>query len=242
MSARIIPRGSSLIVVTIGEMINVVLRASLSNSIIPGARANDSWQLRAARGKFPPGTFQGRKDTPMANRERGFSFVELFVVSAIVVLIIIAIPMVQNVSQDYRIVSDARGIAAQLALARMRAAAEFTRAEVNFDTSNNTYQVEVWNKSTGAFVAEGGAQYLSQGDVFGYGTLTAAAAGQSPMAQTTQITFNSRGFPVTSTGALTSNDVIYFYNSYGSYGAVSVSIAGEPEVWRYNGSAWVQQW
>jgi len=179
----------------------------------------------------------------MVNGERGFSFLELMVAVAVtLVILIVALPTVQNFTQDYRIVSDARGIAAQLALARMRAASEFTRAEVNINTSSNTYQVEVWSKTTEAFVAEGGAQGLSQGDVFGYGALTTAAGGQSPMAQTTQIIFNSRGFPVTSTGVVTANDVVYFTNSYGSYGAVSVSVAGEPQVWRYNGSAWVQQW
>jgi prepilin-type N-terminal cleavage/methylation domain-containing protein len=184
---------------------------------------------------------------PLAGATRsggpGFSLTELMIVVGIILIIIaIALPRINNITESYRLTSDARGIAAQLHLARMRAASDFTRAEVNFNTTGNTYQVEVWSKAANAFVAEGGAQPLSQGDVFGYGALATPAGSQSTIAQTAQIIFNSRGFSVNSSGTVTANSVIYFMNSFGSYGAVAVSVAGEPTAWSYKNGSWVAQW
>jgi len=168
---------------------------------------------------------------------------ELMIVTGILLILFsIAIPSIQGVLQSYRLSGDARGIAAQIHLARMRAASGFTKAEVNFDTTANTYQVNVWSKAASAYQAEGGAQLLSHGDVFGYGSLTTPAGGQTAIAQTTQIIFNSRGFSVDGSGNVTGNSVVYFTNNSGSYGAVAVSPAGQPTVWNYRGNAWVQQW
>jgi Tfp pilus assembly protein FimT len=163
----------------------------------------------------------------------------LIVVGISIIILAFAITPIRGVLQSYRLSGDARGIAAQLALARMRAASNFTKAEVNIDTTAQTYEVEVWSKSAAAYQPEGGAQPLSQGDVFGYGSLTTPAGGQSSIAQTTQIIFNSRGMCVDGAGNVTANDAIYFTNKSGTYFAVTVSVAGRPSVWKYIGSAWV---
>ncbi|HEV2234562.1 MAG TPA: prepilin-type N-terminal cleavage/methylation domain-containing protein [Terriglobia bacterium] len=115
-----------------------------------------------------------------ASRTKGFSMIELIVVIAIIMIMAAAaVLMMGPTLQNYRLTGDARSIASSLALARMRAAAQFTRAEVCFDftggncsptSAPNTYQVEVWNKATPTccFVPEAGTapQALSQGNIF----------------------------------------------------------------------------
>jgi prepilin-type N-terminal cleavage/methylation domain-containing protein len=180
---------------------------------------------------------------PMTRKSQGFSIPELMIVVGISTIILsVALPSVTNFTKAYRLTSDLRGIAAQIHLARMRSASDFTKAEVYFDTTNSTYQVRVWSQTAGTWVAEGGAQPLSQGMAFGYGSLTTSAGGQATIAQTTQIIFNSRGFSVDGSGSPTGNSVVYFTNNSGAYGAVSVSVAGEPTAWKYSASAWVPQW
>jgi hypothetical protein len=43
---------------------------------------------------------------------------------------------------------DARAIASQVALARVRAAADFTQAQINFNLANGTYQLQRWDAAT----------------------------------------------------------------------------------------------
>jgi len=160
----------------------------------------------------------------------------------VIVLAGIAIPNVLSVAQDVRMTNDIRNISAQIFLARMRAAAAGARSRVNFNTTANTYQIEVLppqdNGST--WTIYGGTINLETGDTFGYGSITTPAGQQSPIAQTTPIYFNSRGMATDSSGNATANSAIYFTNIQGQYAAIAVSIAGQPTSYTYNGSAWVQ--
>lgn len=159
-----------------------------------------------------------------ANRTKGFTMIELIIVVAIIMIMMaMAVLIVGPTLQTYRLTGDARGIAGSLALARMRAASDFTRAEVCFDftggnctatSAPNTYQVEVWNKGLGAFQPElaSAPQSLSNGDIFvpkcpaancfpgGMPPLGGQAAigqgtggGPGPPINSIQIIFNSRG-------------------------------------------------
>jgi len=177
---------------------------------------------------------------PVTRTHRGFSTPELMIVLGIALIVLsIALPAVETAIQSYRLLGDARGIAAQLSLARMRAASNFTKTEVFFDTVAQTYQVQVWKKSADAYLPEGGAQPLSEGDVFGYGSLTIPAGGQSSIEQTTPIFFNSRGVVTDASGNATGNSAVYIMNSQGAYCAVTASVAGQPMVWKFKNSAWV---
>jgi len=171
--------------------------------------------------------------------------VELLVVVAILLIVsAIVIPYMATTLQNYRVVGDARGIAAELALARMRAASNFTKARLNFNLTANTYQLEVWNKAAnggaGAYQTEGGVRALSQTVSFGFGTLTAPAGAQSVIAQPSpsQITFDSRGFSENSTGTPIGTAAIYMRNTRGVTCAVTVGLAGQATAWEYNGSSW----
>jgi Tfp pilus assembly protein FimT len=168
-----------------------------------------------------------------------FTLLEAIVVVAIIlVLAAIAIPLMQAALLNYRTVGDARSIASQLGLARMRAASNFTRARLNFNLTANTYQLEVWDKASNAYQVERGVQALSQGVTFGFGNITTPAGSQSTIAQTTPITFNSRGISVDSSGNPTANGAIYITNGHGLCLAVTASVTGQTKAWQWNGTTW----
>ena len=202
-----------------------------------------------------------------ASRTKGFSMIELIIVIAIIMIMAAAaIPLLGPTLQNYRLRGDARNIASLLALARIRAASDFTRAEVCFDFAGgictptsqpNTYQVELWNKTTNAFAPEPGTfpQALSKGDFFPANSVLTAqgippTGGQTTIGQGTgvpgppvasvQIIFNSRGIaidPVTLNPVGT--DAIYISNTT-AYCAVTASLAGQTATWRYVSNAWSQ--
>jgi Tfp pilus assembly protein FimT len=199
----------------------------------------------------------------------------MMVVLIIIVVTAIAIPSMTGLTRLFRIASDARSIAAQLNTARMRAAADFSHGRLYMDLAHNTYQLQVWNKSSSCWVANtdptntcitytssapsGEVTNLSTGMSFGYGSLTTGptsatstiaqapacttgVAGSSPgstNSNTACIEYGSRTYPVDSTNKLISSDAIYITNG-DAYAAIAVPISGQPQTFRYSGSAWVQ--
>jgi hypothetical protein len=129
-----------------------------------------------------------------------------------------------------------------LALARMSAASDFTTARLNFNLTANTYQLEIWSKTAGAYQVEGGVRSLSQNVTFGFGTVTTPVGGQATIAQPSpsQITFNSRGYSVDGSGNPIGTAVIYLQNTRGVVWAVTTSLAGQATARVYNGAAWKQ--
>ena len=179
---------------------------------------------------------------------RGFSMVELMIVVVLILLLAgIAIPTFLTIQRNLRVSGDSRGIADQIALAKMRAASAFTRARVYADLAANTYHIERWQK-TGAprWVTEGGIQNLSRGVRMGFGALgaappnTQATLAQAPacrdsagvaIANTACVLFNSRGIPIDAAGAPTANDAIYITDGNFVYGT-TISAMGLSSAWR----------
>jgi len=179
--------------------------------------------------------------SPAAVASRGYSLVELVIAVLITIAIAgMAIPKVASVTQSVRMGNDIRSISAQVFLARMRAASAGAKSRLNFNTTANTYKIEVYNSSSSTWAIYGGTINLATGDTFGFGSITAPAGQQTSIAQTTPIYFNSRGMATDSSGNATANSAIYFTNSRGQYAAIAVSIAGQPTSYTYTGSAWVQ--
>ncbi len=180
-------------------------------------------------------------------RQAGFSLIELvFVVLIILVLVGIALPSVANMAKTYRLTGDARSIAAELNLVRIRAASLGTRTRLNVNLVANTYQVEYWNKTAliPAWVLEGGVMNLSQGNSFGFGTLGTPAGNQTPIAQgyPTEtgcgcVYFNSRGIVTDANGAVMANSALYITNGK-QYSAVALSIAGQTTSYIWSGAGW----
>jgi len=178
--------------------------------------------------------------------ENGFSLIELAIVVTIILLILsLALPSVLSSMRAFRASADARSIAAQLALAKMRAANRFTQARLNCDTATNSCRVETCTSKSAStcntFTAEGETINLSQGSSFSFGTITTPAGSQTSIQNSTQVLFNSRSVPVDSTGAVTGNYAVYVTNQSGNQFAVTVYASGRVAVWRYGGGAWHSQ-
>ena len=84
---------------------------------------------------------------PQKHREAGFTFLELIIVVAMGLVVAgFAIPTYQRTMLNYRLQGDTRAINGEIQLAKMRAAANFTRARLRFFTGGS-YQTEVWCKA-----------------------------------------------------------------------------------------------
>jgi len=184
---------------------------------------------------------------------RGFSLIEMSVVTVVTLIVIgVSIPTLASVVRNYRATGDGNSISSQLVQTRMRAAAGSTRARLRFGLAAKTYQIEVFDKTTGQFQAEGGVFGLSGNNVYGFGDIPAPAGTQAtigqaaactdangnPIAQTACILFNSRSIPVDSSGAVTSNAAIYLTDGSGGYFSITVSPSGRLSSWRYTGPSW----
>jgi Tfp pilus assembly protein FimT len=183
---------------------------------------------------FPGGRAAG------SSGARGFTLVEMTVAlgMSFVMFSFAVLPLRQTV-QGYRLAADARALSSQLGLARMRAAAEFTQAQLSIDLTGGTLQINVYDKTSGQFETIGGVFPLSQGDSFSFGSVAVPAGGLATLEQTPTITFNSRGVPIDAAGAPTSNSSLYLTDNNGSYWAVTVSAAGQIGVWQYSNGAWI---
>lgn len=162
-----------------------------------------------------------------ARAQRGFSMIELMIVVALgSILAVLAIPGYQAMSRYLRISGDMRNINGLVAQAKMRAAADFTRARAYADLNAGTYHLEVWNKNgnggagcwqtdgdvnNACTVAGSPVQNLSIG--VSYGTAGVSSGSPNPQTSIAQaakcdngagglientacIVFNSRGIPV----------------------------------------------
>jgi len=158
------------------------------------------------------------------------------------ILTVVGLPSLTNTLGVYRIAGDAKNIAGSLAQAKMRAGATFSREQIQMDTTNKRIQFYQRLNAGASWVAEGGPRYLSSGVSFGYGTITAPAGGQSAISQSTAVTFNSRGIPIDdSTGQPKTDYAIYVKDGSGRYYAITVSLSGRSQIWKYSGTAWVAQ-
>lgn len=188
----------------------------------------------------------------MFDREDGFSLLEILLVLAIMgVLAAMAVPMSGNAVRYVRISGDARDISNALAVTKMRAAAKFTKARLMVDLSANSYYVQTFDKTLGAWAAETGTTSLSPYVSFGYGSVTTppsdtqTSIGQSAcydtasppatIGNTACVVFNSRGIPILgdSTGAPTGNYALYINDGTFVYG-VTVAATGFIRTWRTN--------
>ncbi len=182
---------------------------------------------------------------------RGFTLIEILVVVGLIAVIsAIAIPMSGNALANFRVSGDARSVSNTISVAKMRAAAKFSRVRVFVDLDSETFHLETWDKDTGDWVVEAGETALSTGVDFGYGIATEppddtqGAIGQAvpcknkdgdEIGNTACIVFNSRGIPIedsTPSTAFppTADDAIYVTNGTALY-AVTIAATGMVRNW-----------
>lgn len=182
---------------------------------------------------------------------RGFSLIEMLMVVALVgVLAAIAVPMSGNTLKYLKLSGDARELSNITAVAKMRAAAKFTQSRVYLDLNGRSFYVQTYDKTTSAWVTEGGATSLSNTVVFGYGPVTTpppntqTTIAQAPaclndaspavaIANTACIIFNSRGIPVDSTGSPNGLGAFYVNDGIAVYG-ITVAATGFIRTWQTN--------
>jgi Tfp pilus assembly protein FimT len=129
------------------------------------------------------------------NRQQGFTMLEIVIVITVgIILTGMAIPKVASLARGYRSIGDARSLAEEVSLAKMRAAADFTEARVFADFSTNQYRVEIWKRTSNCWITEGDTQcsanysspntppstLLLTNVVFGYGSLSSPPPNTQP--------------------------------------------------------------
>jgi prepilin-type N-terminal cleavage/methylation domain-containing protein len=197
-------------------------------------------------------------------RQHGFSTLELLATLGIVgVVAAMAVPSTARTLADLRLSGDARGVHNAVALAKMRAAAHYTRERLYVDRTTNTYHLEFWDKTggsggTGDWTDEVDPSVsLQTGVNFGFGSIatappsTQSALAMSPPCQTRTgsdisntscIVFNSRGIPIDGAGNITGNSALYLTDGTSTYG---VTLSATPLIrlwWSKAGAAgWVKR-
>lgn len=178
--------------------------------------------------------------------DSGFSVIELLTAVAIAgIVTAIAVPSATSVFADYRLRGDARAIHNLIGVAKMRAAARFTKVRLYVDTAAESFQLQYWDKSspTCCWVDEGGVTQLSSGIDFGVESMTEPPpATQSELAQaplcldddgetiasTGCVTFNSRGIPVDTLGNPFGNTAFYLTDH--ETGVYGITLSATPLV------------
>lgn len=191
-----------------------------------------------------------------ATRQHGFSTIELLATLGIVgVVAAMAIPSTGRTLADLRLSGDARGVHNAVALAKMRAAAHFTRERLYVDRTTNTYHLEFWDKAAGDWKTEvDPTNALQTGVSFGYGDIatappsTQSSLSMSPACKTTTnsdisntscIVFNSRGIPVDGSGNITGNSALYLSDGTATYG---ITLSATPLIRLWWSKADEAQW
>jgi prepilin-type N-terminal cleavage/methylation domain-containing protein len=193
-----------------------------------------------------------RENSKIKRGQRGFSLYEMLLVVAIGFIIAgLSIMTYLRMQRNLRSQGDARDITGDVSLAKMRAAAYFSKARVYADLTGLTFRIEVWNKTTNAWTTEGATVALSKNVTYGVGTVsspppnTQATLAQAPLcrdnsggtiANTACIVFNSRGIPVDSNGAPVATGAFYVTDGGSVYG-VTVIATGLIQTWRTDSNA-----
>ncbi len=193
-----------------------------------------------------------------ANQQRGFTLTELLLVVALAgVLGAVALPMLGTALASEGLKSDAQALSNLVGLAKMRASAGFTRARVRAHLTDGTFILDRWDRTAGAWVAEGGLRTSYRTVSFGVSGLatpppdTQAAIGMSPacrtgidvggaeIGNTACIVFNSRGLPIDGDGVIFGGHGLYLTDGALVYG---VTVTATPRIRLWMSSAASANW
>lgn len=169
--------------------------------------------------------------------ETGFSLVELGIVLAMLtVMAAIAVPMMTSAMRDMQLGSDVRNIASTMTYAKMTAASQATHYRMSFGIADNAWSLDKGTLNGNAFNFESGTlTRLSMGAPKS-GIKFKAVSDSWPAGfsgnSSVVIEFNSRGIPVGGPA------IVFVSNGRQDY-AVSVSLAGKVQIWKYRNAEWI---
>jgi prepilin-type N-terminal cleavage/methylation domain-containing protein len=178
-------------------------------------------------------------DIKLNRNQRGFSLIELSLVVAVMALVsAFSIPRLNSAMDDMQMISDARNIATALTYAKISSTAQMIHYRVSFVLADNQWSVEKeTSQNAGAFETKQAINSLCNGASTS-GIVFKSTSGAAPTGYPTNsagtITFNSRGMPIA--GA----QIVYLSKPDADF-AVSVSITGRIQVWRFKNNQWIPQ-
>jgi len=190
---------------------------------------------------------------------RGFTLIEILMSLAVLcMLFALGMPMLTTALDNFRLSGDGRTLANAVAVAKMRAAATFSKGRLFVDLYGKSFIVQRYDKTTSTWVSDGPLIYIASRDSFGYGVVgspplnTQPSIVQAPackdnsnndISNSACVVFNSRGIPVDNTGAPIGTNALYLTDGITVYG-VTVSGTGLARTWRTTATAtpnWVLQ-
>jgi prepilin-type N-terminal cleavage/methylation domain-containing protein len=190
---------------------------------------------------------------------RGFTLIEIMMaLSVLCLLFALGMPMLTTALDNFRLSGDGRTIANAVAVAKMRAAATFTRGRLFVDLNGKSFIVQRYDKTSSTWVNDGPLIHIANRDSFGYGAVgsppsnTQPSIGQAPackdnsnndISNSACVVFNSRGIPVDTSGAPIGTNALYLTDGITVYG-VTVAATGLARTWRTTATAtpnWVLQ-
>ncbi len=172
-----------------------------------------------------------------SRKESGFTLLELCIWAG-VMAVVIGISLQGFAKFEESLAQDgaARMIASSLAAARMQAASTFSRTRVTVDSQTSCYRAQLLNRSSGEYAdfvprtCLGGDIQFIGGDLGPPAPLSAVEA--------SEISFNSRGLPITQAGSPAPGQAIYVSGSQGQANAVVVTSSGEIRVFQSRNGTW----
>lgn len=188
-------------------------------------------------------------------RDGGFTILELLIVLTVLgVVMAMALPSMASSMSAFRLKGDAQAVNNLVSLAKMRAAARFTRARVRLNLPQNQYFLETWDRANDTWVRRDGVNATQSGVTFGFGGLATPPPATQPeiamsaecadddgalIADTACLTFNSRGVPVDGGGAPTGQNAFYLTDGTGVY---AITVTATPLVRFWWSPASSSQW
>jgi prepilin-type N-terminal cleavage/methylation domain-containing protein len=174
----------------------------------------------------------------LKKNEQGFSFVELSAVLAITaIMAAFSLPMLSSSMRDMQLASDAKSIATTMTYAKMSATSKMTRYRLSFNLAHNQWNLAKFNRSNLSFELQQAINGLSNGIAhsgIAFKSNSSSSPSGFPHTSSSTITFNSRGIPVEGIS------IVYISNADADY-AVSTSLSGKVQVWRYQNNQWIPQ-
>jgi hypothetical protein len=152
-----------------------------------------------------------------------------------VTLAAFVLPFTRTTLNAMNLTNDARNLSGATSMAKMRAAADFTKARIFVSLTGRTFIIQRWRKNPGTWVTEGGVQALSATVTFGFGTLATPPPNTQAVIGQAAPCLDDAGAVVADTGCNSPTSAGAFYISDGQtiYG-VTTTAGGMIQLWQAN--------